>query len=200
MHQAHLDSATSYCYFSGVQPRLSLQQLAGAAGVTPRTVRYYISEGLLPSPERGPGARYDPEQLARLRLIRQLQRSHLPLAEIRRRLHDLTDAEVRQLVAAAPQTTPPESALDYVRSVLEEPRAYRSLGPMPAAPSAPAPARRHAAAGPPPSVQPDRSHWDRVSLSPDVELHIRRPLTRGQNRAVSRLIGLARQILEEEQP
>lgn len=189
--------------------RFSLQELAGAAGVTPRTVRYYISEGLLPSPDRGPRAQYDPDQLARLRLIRQLQRNHLPLAEIRRRLTELSDAEVHAALSAPPELDEPQSALEYVRSVLQEPARpsfNARLAGADAAPMAPTTMRRLAAERPLPappaaqgaSVQPDRSHWERVSLSPDVELHIRRPLTRWENRAVSRLIGLARQVLEEE--
>ena len=37
----------------------TLQELATIAGVTPRTVRYYISVGLLPSPGQvGPSTRY----------------------------------------------------------------------------------------------------------------------------------------------
>jgi DNA-binding transcriptional MerR regulator len=191
-----------------VKNRFSLQELAGAAGVTPRTVRYYISEGLLPSPDRGPRAQYDPDHLARLRLIRQLQRNHLPLAEIRRRLAELSDADVHAALSTPPQPGVRESALEYVRSVLQEPARLSFNARLAAPDAAPvAPTMRGLAAEYPlpaapaaqsASVQPDRSHWERVSLSPDVELHIRRPLTRGQNRAVSRLIGLARQVLEEE--
>jgi hypothetical protein len=47
---------------------------------------------------------------------------------------------------------------------------------------------------------PERSHWERISLSPDVELHVRRPLSRSQNRAVARLLDEARRLLEEDQP
>jgi hypothetical protein len=47
---------------------------------------------------------------------------------------------------------------------------------------------------------PDRSQWDRVLLAPDVELHVRRPLGRRQNKQVERLIAIAREILEEDQP
>ena len=62
----------------------SLTDLVRLAGVTPRTVRYYVAQGLLPSPEQaGPSTRYGEGHLARLRLIRRLQRDHLPLAEIR---------------------------------------------------------------------------------------------------------------------
>ena len=51
---------------------------------------------------------------------------------------------------------------------------------------------------PPASLAPTRSQWDRISLAPDIELHVRRPLSRFQNRAVDRLIGVARQLLEED--
>ena len=51
-----------------------------------------------------------------------------------------------------------------------------------------------------PAPCPDRSQWDRISLAPDVELHIRRPLSRLQNRRVERLLAVARDILEEDQP
>ena len=68
----------------------SLTELADLAGVTPRTVRYYLAQGLLPAVgQTGPGAKYDDRHLARLRLIRRLQTEHLPLAEIRRRLDGL---------------------------------------------------------------------------------------------------------------
>lgn len=74
----------------GVAPDPSvfdLNELSDRAGVTPRTVRYYIQQGLLRSPGTpGPGARYGEGHLGRLRLIRRLQREHQPLAEIRHRL------------------------------------------------------------------------------------------------------------------
>ena len=64
---------------------LDLTELADRAGVSIRTVRYYIQQGLLPRPEaRGPGAHYKEEHLDRLLLIKRLQKEHLPLAEIRR--------------------------------------------------------------------------------------------------------------------
>ena len=47
-------------------------------------------------------------------------------------------------------------------------------------------------------VAPSRSQWERVALAPDVELHVRRPLSREQNRRVERLLEEARRIFEEE--
>ena len=101
----------------------SLAELARVTGVTPRTVRYYIAQGLLPGAnEAGPGASYDADHLARLRLIRELQRQHLPLAEIRTRLAGLRSDEIAVLLdeqASAAAAQPASgSALDYIRGVL----------------------------------------------------------------------------------
>jgi hypothetical protein len=46
----------------------------------------------------------------------------------------------------------------------------------------------------------ERSQWDRIQLSPDVELHIRRPLGRAQQKQVDRLVAITRELLEEERP
>ena len=77
--------------------RYSLTELANLAGVSVRTVRYYQSQGLLSSSgTSGPGAKYGEAHLDRLRLIRRLQREHLPLAEIRRQLDEIDDADYRR--------------------------------------------------------------------------------------------------------
>jgi DNA-binding transcriptional MerR regulator len=179
----------------------SLQDLADLADVTPRTIRYYIAQGLLPSPSQlGPGARYGDRHLDRIRLIKLLQREHLPLAEIRSRLATMDDRQVAELAqSTAARRQPTGSAADYVRSVLGEPmlpfdgppmvqmRALRTSAP------APAPATEG-----PSTAPPDRSQWDRITLTPDVELHVRRPLTRHHNKLVDRLIAAARQLFEEE--
>ena len=46
--------------------------------------------------------------------------------------------------------------------------------------------------------QVTKSTWERIRLSRDVELSIRRPLTREQNKRIDRLLEAARQILSEE--
>ena len=61
-------------------------------------------------------------------------------------------------------------------------------------PQLPAPrASAPPAAAPEPSV---RSQWERVVLDPDIELHVRRPLTRQHNKQVERLIAIARELSE----
>jgi MerR family copper efflux transcriptional regulator len=65
--------------------RMRIGALAERAEVTPRTVRYYESIGLLPAGEReGQGQHYYTEEtVARLRKIEQLKRLGLSLEEIR---------------------------------------------------------------------------------------------------------------------
>ncbi len=57
-------------------------------------------------------------------------------------------------------------------------------------------------AGKPEQAAPtaERSQWDRIALTNDIELHVRRPLSRLDNRRVERLITIARQVLGEEKP
>lgn len=240
---------------------LSLTDLATRTGVTPRTVRYYVAQGLLPSPiGQGGGAHYTDRHAARIRLIKRLQREHLPLAEIRNRLAVLGDAEVQRALdeadladavdtAAAAHAAgvggvmPGGSALQYIRRVLDEGstrgpgRAFRALrraapaaAPAPAdltTPAAPRSATRgvferefpeeypmpgtsgrptHDRLGSPstpvslpsPSLLPaDRSTWERIGLTPDIELHVRRPLDRQTNRLLDRLLAYARELLDD---
>jgi DNA-binding transcriptional MerR regulator len=203
----------------------TITDLARLAGVTPRTVRYYVAQGLLPSPEAaGPGTRYSEDHLARLRLIRRLQREHLPLAEIRGRLTSLADEEVRGLVETEDRAGPPAPArtLEYVQDLMARtgvqsrvvaagevrspylaryepafPDAFPSV-PAPSAPALPSSAPMLPSPVEAKPTQPDRSTWERHALSPDVELHVRRPLDRRTNKRVEQLIRIARELFDEE--
>jgi DNA-binding transcriptional MerR regulator len=169
----------------GLRMTFDLSDLCGRGGVTARTVRYYVQQGLLPSPGLGAGARYTEAHLARLRLIRRLQSEHLPLAEIRRRLEALDDDDVRALLKAPPPRKGPAatSAVDYVRSILGGNAASPVAG-----------GRR-----PPPVPGPDRAQWERIALTADVELHVRRPLSREDNRRVEKLLDKARELFRPEE-
>ncbi len=197
-------------------PRYSLTELADLAGVTPRTVRYYMSQGLLPSSgSSGPGAKYDDAHLGRLRLVRKLQREHLPLAEIRQRLAGLDDAAIATLADQPPEVADPQdSALDYIRRVLgpppaslmrwpgigERPAASYALAAEPGHPQPLAAARAPITLGvePAPGRNFERSQWERIPLAPDIELHVRRPLPRPLAKQVDRLVSIARDLLEED--
>ena len=54
---------------------------------------------------------------------------------------------------------------------------------------------------PPPvprTTTPDRSTWERLVITPDVELHVRRPLDRQTNRRVDQLERIARELLQDD--
>jgi len=58
----------------GATKTFKLDELAAAAGVSGRTVRYYVQRGLLPAPQfRGRDTAYDEEHLLRLQAIRRMQ-------------------------------------------------------------------------------------------------------------------------------
>jgi DNA-binding transcriptional MerR regulator len=207
-----------------------ITDLARIAGVTPRTVRYYIGQGLLrPAARSGPGATYDDDQLRRLQLIRRLQRQHLPLAEIRSRLAQLDPTQVAELLAEPDPEEPRSTALEYVRRHLSTPPPAplsaasastggpKSRGAMrylalhrptgsPETPPASAPAfLRMRAAVPPiepmtaaPAQAEMRSTWERIALSPDLELHVRRPLDRRGNRILDQILKSAREALSAD--
>jgi DNA-binding transcriptional MerR regulator len=196
----------------------SISELANLAGVTPRTIRYYVSIGLLASPGRaGPGTRYSDGHLQRLRLIRKLQREHLPLGDIGSRLQDLDDEDVERLLETDISTATPGSALDYIRQLREEPEAGDATARDDRIAGSPAPARAGIEAltaaltsAPAPTAptastttnEPPltlRSQWERVALSQNVELHIRKPLGRLEKKRVDRLIHIAHELLEEDQ-
>ena len=201
---------TFCCHIALMMPEsedLDLAELARAAGVTPRTVRYYVQQALLPSPEtRGPGTKYDRALLERLQLIKLLQRQHWPLSKIREHFESLDEEGVRRELGKPPElplAAVSDSALKYVRGVLGRDRKA----------SVPSATRRrgdlfdkdpHATLSRAPSAsevgkwQVTKSTWERIRLSRDVELSIRRPLTREQNKRIDRLLEAARQILSEE--
>lgn len=181
---------------------LDISEVCDRADVTPRTVYFYVQQGLLPPPSgAGPAARYSGGHVARLRLIRLLQKQHLPLAEIGKRIRGLSDDEVQALVQEAKARRPEKesSALDYIRGVLSEstsPASRSRTPPRPLAPAVPAmPAYRE-------STPPGRSQWERHTFADGIELHVRRPLSRVEQRQVDKLMVAARQIFgpeEEEQ-
>jgi DNA-binding transcriptional MerR regulator len=68
------------------QDRFSIDELAELAGVSRRTVRYYVQEGLLPPPLGvGRGRHYDRSHLGRLLEVKAQQEAGLSLDEIRAR-------------------------------------------------------------------------------------------------------------------
>jgi DNA-binding transcriptional MerR regulator len=79
--------------------RYSIDELSTLAGVTPRTVRYYIAQGLLDHPEgEKRGAHYLQRHLEQLLLVRRWTDAGLSLERI------------RELIAGAPEDPPRRAA------------------------------------------------------------------------------------------
>jgi DNA-binding transcriptional MerR regulator len=67
----------------GQPGRYSIGELAEQAGVSRRTVRFYVQRGLIAAPlGKGRGEHYDKRHLARIRHVRRLQREGFALREI----------------------------------------------------------------------------------------------------------------------
>jgi DNA-binding transcriptional MerR regulator len=87
--------------------RYAMADLERETELDARTIRYYITRGLLqPAHGRGPSATYDLGHLLRLRMIQLLKNDHLPLDDIKTRLAELTDRDIAALLEV--QTRPVE--------------------------------------------------------------------------------------------
>jgi DNA-binding transcriptional MerR regulator len=238
------------------EKQYTISELADAAGVTPRTIRYYTAEGLLPPPDtRGRYALYGDEHLLRLQLIARLKDAYLPLGEIKARTDQLDAEQLRRLLAEyhqPPQQQIAESATEYITRVLSNhPVApdEQETSPMKAQPFLGRPALRHdnflgrdresrvppgppldighaeplpaapAPAAPQPRgsllsrlvprrrAQPEEQapaapsaaeQWQRITLAPGVELHIREPLPDDLHARVQQLLAQARELLDDD--
>jgi DNA-binding transcriptional MerR regulator len=86
------------------EPRYSIGDLADVGGVSRRTVRYYVQEGLLPAPFGiGRGNHYGPEHRDQLLRVKALQEAGHTLNEIRRALNG-TEGDQIAALRAGPTT------------------------------------------------------------------------------------------------
>lgn len=131
-----------------------LDELAERAGVSPRTVRYYVQRGLLPAPVfRGRDTAYSEDHLVRLRAIRRLQDRFLPLDAIQVELERRSSDELRDLAQGRDRDS---------RAV--------NMSVVPVAPPVP----RHPSRAPSgrPRAGAHGERWERWVLAPGVELHV----------------------------
>ncbi|MFO0605188.1 MAG: MerR family transcriptional regulator [Polyangiales bacterium] len=128
--------------------RWKLDELAQRAGVSPRTVRYYVQRGLVPAPEfRGPDTAYTDDHLTRLRAIRALQERHLPLDAIEAALANRTTADIARIASGEALPEGVGAAVTGATS---------------------APAREPERA----TTDAEPARWLRYVLAPGVELHV----------------------------
>jgi DNA-binding transcriptional MerR regulator len=201
----------------------TLADLAAASGLQPRTIRSWVTRGVLPGPlTRGPAARYPAEAIERLLAIRAMRDLvGMPLAAIRQELLVAAPAQVAEWAAkaaglapetrepptqmSAPRAPQPEAALEYLRGL----RA-RATAPLPSVsactqtPSTTTPSLRgfdaledRLTAGRPfrASRKARAEEWLRFPISPDVELHVRGRLDAEARARLERCADLVRDIL-----
>jgi DNA-binding transcriptional MerR regulator len=140
----------------------SLNELAKRAGMTPRTVRYYVQRGLIPAPRfQGPMTGYAESSLVRLQAIRRLQDRFLPLDAIKVELQRMTPEQVRLVAKGG---TPPPLAASASAIAPESPNATRD----------------------------EVATWQRWELAPGLELHLSQSADGPSRELAQKLRDLAR--------
>ena len=162
----------------------SLKELARLCGCSPRLVRRYIEQGLLPPAQtRGRGAYYGSTHLDRLRAVQVLKtRNQLRIPVIRQVLDSLSEDEIGDVAVGAalkPDALPPAKPLQVDAAVVD---------------SAVRPQLQDGPAG-----EIGVEMWATVRITADIELR-----ARGLNgKALGRLQAIAeqlRQLIQTNQP
>ena len=117
----HLDMSQYRLYMVAMQDgQLTLEELSERSGVEQRTLRSWVSEGLLSPPLKpGRGARYPASNADRALAIRALKDIYgLSLAEIGRRFLMATSDQIQAWASEIGQAaTPAGSARDYLKKI-----------------------------------------------------------------------------------
>lgn len=190
----------------------SLTELAGATGLEERTIRSYIERGLLPGAQaRGRASSYSDEHLARLNIIMSLRRARpsIGLSEIRIFLQNLSPDQIKRFAggeitattrvtdtliqtegtesgtASTEQTEMPRTT-DWARSaasltgverlvcILREVSGQKALGSTSKV-----------------------EGWQRIAVTPDIELSIRAGFDETLVAAFRELADLLRHLLQQ---
>lgn len=193
-----IDSDTVTVYNSNMHENeygLTIEELAERIGVPVRTIRFYISEGLLQGPgTRGRAALYSDEHLLRLRLIRRLSEQRVPLVEMRDLLSRLSLDEVRALLseeelraAELERAAQVPSPKEYLSALLNRAQAARQLPSTEKALSA------FAKSVPPtPYLEQPKEVWRRWELAPGIELFVKADVWEQQRTLIERLLRTAK--------
>ena len=156
---------------------LQLEQQRGTVTSVPdeRTIRYYLAEGLIQTPEerQGTASVFSYLNLLQLLTVKKLQAEHLPIRKIRELVAGKSEQELETLLGVRGPSGKKTEAKRYLESL---------LAPAPAAPP------MEAAAPLPQHLDASSASWQRVEIEPGLELHIRSdyspPATTGKTRSL----------------
>ncbi len=155
---------------------LQLEQQRGTVTSVPdeRTIRYYLAEGLIQTPEekQGTASVFGYLNLLQLLTVKKLQAEHLPIRKIRELVAGKSEQELETLLGVRGPSGKKTEAKRSLESLLS---------------SAPAPSPVETAAPPPQDFAAPHS-WQRVEIEPGLELHVRSdyspPATTGKTRSL----------------
>lgn len=144
-----------------------------------RTVRYYISEGLIPpaAEKKGTSTLFGYIHLLALLAIKKLQAQNLPIKKIREIIEGKAEGELETILEGSRPATEKNEAQTYLENLLLS-RPSREPS-MPAPPPPPAATQMpmfsspsRAAAPSPPPADSSPASWSRFEVTPGVELHV----------------------------
>jgi DNA-binding transcriptional MerR regulator len=157
---------------------LQLEQQRGTVTSVPdeRTIRYYLAEGLIQTPEerQGTASVFGYLHLLQLLTVKKLQAEHLPIRKIRELVAGKSEQELETLIGVRGPSGKKTEAKRYLESLLA---SAPMLPPM------------ETSAAPPPQDFAAAPHsWQRVEIEPGLELHVRSdyapPATTGKTRSL----------------
>jgi DNA-binding transcriptional MerR regulator len=179
-----------------------MAQARGTVSEVPdeRTIRYYLTEGLIsPAEEKqGTASVFSHRHLLQLLVVKKLQSEHLPIRKIRELVTGRTERELERLLGADGSTAVKNEALSYLEKLLttptvpQPPQAPQALrqpsamqAPMSSVPMAP----------PGSSISGGSGTWSRIEIEPGLELHVHDQYqppreARGLRRLTQKLIGV----------
>jgi DNA-binding transcriptional MerR regulator len=156
---------------------LQLEQQRGTVTSVPdeRTIRYYLAEGLIQTPEekQGTASVFNYLHLLQLLTVKKLQAEHLPIRKIRELVAGKSEHELETLIGGRGPSGKKTEAKRYLETLLA---------------SAPPPSPIETSAAPAPQDFAAPHSWQRVEIEPGLELHVRSdyapPATTGKTRSL----------------
>jgi DNA-binding transcriptional MerR regulator len=125
-----------------------------------RTIRYYMAEGLIQTPEerQGTASVFGYLNLLQLLAVKKLQSEHLPIRKIRELVAGKNEQELESMLGVRGAAGGKTEAKRYLETLLAQPTGQPLMDAAPPAPQAAA-AQSHS--------------WQRVEIEPGLELHVR---------------------------
>ena len=162
-----------------------------------RTIRFYLSEGLIDAPDerRGSASLFGYRNLLQLMVVKKLQAEHFPIRKIREIVAGRSETELEELLAEDGSTkSSGRDPMDYLRGLLPMAKSpnFRAQVVMSSVPDV-----SEMMMMAPPDTK-EESTWRRVELQDGLELHIRDDFSiNDERREVKRLTSRILNVLTE---